>query len=37
MVYINMLETEVRLEYIQAIEDWIAEQNPVKQTRIKFE
>ncbi len=37
MIYISRIGTQERLEYIEAIEKWIAEQNPVKQTKIKFE
>ncbi len=37
MIYISRIDTKERLEYIEAIEKWIEEQNPVKQTKIKFE
>ena len=36
LFYIGTLETVKSLEYIEAIEKWIAEQNPVKQTKINF-
>jgi hypothetical protein len=35
--YIGMIKTEDRLKYIEKIEKWIEDQNPVKQTEIKFE
>jgi hypothetical protein len=36
-VYIDRINNYDRLEFLEAIEKWIADQNPVKQTRIKFE
>jgi hypothetical protein len=34
--YIHQLDIKAQLYYIETIENWIAEQNPVKQTKINF-
>jgi hypothetical protein len=34
MIFISRISIEERLEYIQAIEKWITEQNPVKQGKL---
>lgn len=35
-IYIDRISVESRLEYIEAIEKWLAEQSPIKQTQIDF-
>lgn len=34
--YIHQLDTKLHLHYIETIENWLAEQHPVKQTKINF-
>jgi len=36
IIYINRIDVDERLQYIEAIEKYVADQNPVKQLKINF-